>query len=80
MFAFFVPYLWQFRNESVDHVRNLAAQRKDNDEWWGIGTHNMVALVDRERATRPGRAYAGARWNWGYGFDLKVRFRMRTPS
>jgi hypothetical protein len=71
MMAFMVPYGFQYYNETIDHERNLVAQRKDMDEWWGIGTYQFLETIQKEIETRPGRAYAGGAWNWGKHFTLK---------
>lgn len=68
---FLIPSTVSRYVETRDHMKDLSLQRKDNEEWWGIATKKWLELIDKEREVRPGRGYAGARWNWGNAFDLK---------
>jgi hypothetical protein len=53
------------------HRIDLRAQEKDTEEWWGNATYTLMKVVSDRVHENPGRAYAGAGWNWGKQFTLK---------
>ena len=54
-----------------NHIRDLESQYRDGVEWWGNATYTLMKNVADRVHKNPGRAYAGAGWNWGKEFTLK---------
>lgn len=61
------PLEKQAHNVAID----LAVQRDDMHSWWGQGVIELLREVGSLVQMKPGRAYGGARWNWGQNFDIK---------
>jgi hypothetical protein len=62
------PGLWA---EALQVREDLHGQHIDFYGWWGEPLLGMMRRAAELARDLPGRAYAGTRWNWGEGFDIK---------